>query len=1019
MIRQFFNNHYLICFVLLIAPILSQEAAVRDTTLPLTIGPIINELPLLDSLRLKSENTITDTTDYYNINEAIDQYPLNASGSFFRGLNFGGNGNSALNGGLRMQIAGKISDKTYISGVVTDESLPIQPDGSTADLDELDKVFIKVDNPTFSIIAGDIEVHEKKLSINKFQRKLIGLHNKVQYKDKLITSVVGQSKGTYQRIEIKGQNGNQGPYYLTTIDGLTNIVISSGSEKVWLNGKLLKRGEDLDYIIDYSNGEVYFTSKNLIFFDSDIDIEYLYRQTNFATGYIETGIEGSFLEKSDFQLKYIRENQDINSSSLSQNQKKQFKDLNEITINGVYPDSLGSYVFVDNVYIYDPEYLYSSQRYSAVFSPDANGAYTRKVSDQNRIYFEHSLENSGNELRFSPGQIIRAPVGKNVLQLNSTINMSNNSSFLLESALSMTNNNLYNAENDLTNGSAYRMMYTQEKISLKGLDFGFEFEHRKTADSFRSLGRDRAVDFNEMWDIAPSLSESNLLLSKFSANVSTYKTHLELDLFDLESSGINKSRKEININHTSKFIKKADVRFNQINALQNFDQLNSQLIFLNGPVNPYVKIQSEHRFNGYKFEDFLAGIGFKKNKRSISLGVGKRNDWDYASERESMSLSNKGRFIEFDYSFFDPKGWSRKLVYRSRIQTDISTNKKSSFGSGRLAINYKNRISPLRLDAIINTQNSIKEYASVIYDSVGIGRGGFRYDPILNEYVRDENGSFVANTILTGNFKVGKNINSLSRLSYDFSKSPLKILNFLKYRFTLNVNYHGSTSNVFEGLSDRSAQLFMLNNRNEFIYQKNLSSIRHRFSIESRIHFNGMDLRGWQDKRSDILRTEMQIPLSKNYFLKYDINRHDYSLSTNNNYKISRNVDGFYHELGFKKSSLKGFQYEVKSTYLSDNVVTQSFNKHVYAYGFKADFIKFVDNNGRIDCKIEYYNAKGFEGMPSEALKGISDNRTVRANITSSIMIDQSLSLNTALIYTDSDRYNGFFQITGELRAYF
>ena len=156
MIRQFFNNHYLICFVLLIAPILSQEAAVRDTTLPLTIGPIINELPLLDSLRLKSENTITDTTNYYNINEAIDQYPLNASGSFFRGLNFGGNGNSALNGGLRMQIAGKISDKTYISGVVTDESLPIQPDGSTADLDELDKVFIKVDNPTFSIISNKL-----------------------------------------------------------------------------------------------------------------------------------------------------------------------------------------------------------------------------------------------------------------------------------------------------------------------------------------------------------------------------------------------------------------------------------------------------------------------------------------------------------------------------------------------------------------------------------------------------------------------------------------------------------------------------------------------------------------------------------------------------------------------------------------------------------------------------------------------------------------------------------------------
>lgn len=278
----------MIIAIFLIGPILSQEIVKADTTLPFKIGPIIYDLPFLDSLALIKNNTTEDTSNYLSKITEIDQFPLNASGSFFRGINFGGNGNSALNGGLRMQIAGKISNETYISGVVTDESLPIQPDGATADLDEIDKVFIHVDNPKFSIIAGDIETNEKNISINRFQRNLIGLDNKIQYKDKLITSVIGQTKGTYQRIEIKGKDGNQGPYYLTTVNGLSNVIISSGSEKVWLNGKLLKRGEDLDYIIDYSKGEVFFNSKNLIYFDSDIDIEYLYRQTNYATTYIET-----------------------------------------------------------------------------------------------------------------------------------------------------------------------------------------------------------------------------------------------------------------------------------------------------------------------------------------------------------------------------------------------------------------------------------------------------------------------------------------------------------------------------------------------------------------------------------------------------------------------------------------------------------------------------------------------------------------------------------------------------------
>ena len=351
MIRPFSENNFIAaCFVLSI-PCFSQEIAISDTTLPFKVGPLINQLPSLDSLEAVSN----DSTKYLSIpskENDSNQYPLNASGSFFRGLELGGNGNNTLNGGLRMQIAGKISDETFISGVVTDETLPIQPDGSTADLDELDKVFIQIDNPKFSIVAGDIETHEEHVSINTFERKLIGLDNKIEFNDRVIRSVIGQSKGTYQRLEIKGQDGNQGPYYLTTVDGLSNTVVSSGSEKVWLNGVLLKRGEDLDYTIDYSKGEVYFTSKNLIYFDSDIDIEYLYRQTNFATNYLETGIEGSIFNDSDFQLRYIRENQNIHSSFLNEAQKNQFNQSNEITIEGIFEDSLGSYILENGIYIF-------------------------------------------------------------------------------------------------------------------------------------------------------------------------------------------------------------------------------------------------------------------------------------------------------------------------------------------------------------------------------------------------------------------------------------------------------------------------------------------------------------------------------------------------------------------------------------------------------------------------------------------------------------------------------------------
>ena len=146
---------------------------------------------------------------------------------------------------------------------------------------------------------------------------------------------------------------------------------------------------------------------------------------------------------------------------------------------------------------------------------------------------------------------------------------------------------------------------------------------------------------------------------------------------------------------------------------------------------------------------------------------------------------------------------------------------------------------------------------------------------------------------------------------------------------------------------------------------------------------------------------------------------HTYSLLAGNNFTLARNVEGLYHEFGIKKASLKNFQYEVKAVYYVDNASSAVFDKDVYAFGLKGDFVKFLNNNGRIDCRVDYFDANGFEGMPSEALKGISSNKTIRLNLSSSVMIDRSLSVNTSIMYTDSERYSGFFQIVGELRAYF
>ena len=73
-----------------------------------------------------------------------------------------------------MQLNGKLLENINISGVLTDQSFPLQAEGSTQELKDFDKVFFKVQHQNFELEAGDIEYlfSDNMQTIN---RKLEGL----------------------------------------------------------------------------------------------------------------------------------------------------------------------------------------------------------------------------------------------------------------------------------------------------------------------------------------------------------------------------------------------------------------------------------------------------------------------------------------------------------------------------------------------------------------------------------------------------------------------------------------------------------------------------------------------------------------------------------------------------------------------------------------------------------------------------------------------------------------------------
>ncbi len=450
---------------------------------------------------------------------------LNKSGSISRGVMFGNNQNLSVNSNMVLQMSGKIVNDIEISAAISDDNLPIQPDGNTQQLNDFDRVFIQVKKDSTILIAGDYELNRpNSYFMNFFKRTqgaMISHDVKLSNGVKSSTSIaIAVAKGRSARQDIEGQEGNQGPYRLNGNNGEAYIVVIAGTERVFLDGIPLLRGQDNDYVMDYNTAEITFTAKQMINLNSRINVEFEYSDKNYSRSlnYLNQRFE---TEKIAFRINYYNEKDNKNQpflQSLSDDQKQFMASLGRNISQAFYPN-VREVDFNDNEILYEKVtppvgeiyYRYATDpqvaKYSIGFSfvGDGQGNYelNGQSSANGKVYKYVPTISGLKQGSYEPITLLITPKQQQLITVGADFKPKEHTIFSAELAVSQNNLNLF-ADKNVGNISGYGLKLAaahQFLLNEKGLKLNTSAQYEFVTDAFKPVERYRSIEFNRDFNL--------------------------------------------------------------------------------------------------------------------------------------------------------------------------------------------------------------------------------------------------------------------------------------------------------------------------------------------------------------------------------------------------------------------------------------------------------------------------------------------------------------------------------------
>ena len=460
---------------------------------------------------------------------------LNTNGSISRGVTVGNNQNAVLNSELDLQISGKISDNVSLRASLQDSNIPIQQGGYSQNLDEFDQIFIELYSDLWKMRAGDVILQNANSYFNRFTKNVQGISISGTIPgNESESQVFGAGalvRGVFTRSRFTAQEGNQGPYKLTGPNGELFVLIVSGSERVYVNGLLLERGENKDYIIDYNAGEIRFNPTYPITSEMRISVEYQTTERNYSRIIAYGG--GAYSHKKFNLEAFVYSENDAKNQSLQQNlndaQKEILSDAGDDMSKMIAPSAVED-TFDENKVLYkkeiidgnevfvfttDPEDTVFNVRFSLV--GDNQGNYIlNNVNTINQTYVYIPPINGIPQGNYAPVVQLTAPTKLQVAVVQGAY-QAEKTNISFEVSGSKNDLNLFSDLDDGNNDGFAGRFQVQQRLFSK--DSSWVLQAFANGDfvqeQFRSIERIYNIEFARDWNLGTPVGNQTLWTSGF------------------------------------------------------------------------------------------------------------------------------------------------------------------------------------------------------------------------------------------------------------------------------------------------------------------------------------------------------------------------------------------------------------------------------------------------------------------------------------------------------------------------